>query len=113
MRWAKWMDDLEKDLAALNEKLRAEGDPARVRYAWIEADPYLDDGWVVCAIFELPDYRRDDPSGWPLEMVDKYYRLLFDHYRDNPDVLTDNLFRTADQLADPAHQRGQRIPEHV
>jgi hypothetical protein len=109
----KWMDDLEQDIGALNEKLRAAGDPARVRYAWFEADPYLDDRWVVYATWELPDYRPDDPSAWPLETRDKYYRLLFDHYGDNPDVLTHCSFRTAGQLTEPAQQRGRPIPEPV
>ena len=109
----KWMDDLEKDIGALNEKLRADGDPARIRYAWVEADPYLDDRWVVETIWELPDYRPDDPAGWPLETLDKYDGLLAQQYADNFDVLTHCWYRTAGQLAETAEQRGRPIPEPV
>ena len=105
------MDDLEKDIGDLNVKMCHAGDPARIRYAWIEADPYLDDTWVVITIWELPDFADDDPGGWPYETRDRYFRLLAEHYSDNFDVLTHCVFRTAAQLADPAQQRGQPILE--
>lgn len=104
------IDEIDVKIETINEDLRDMGDPARVRFAWVEPDSYIDDGWVLTAIWELPDYG-DDPEGWPLETLQKYRRLLAAAYADDFDVLTDSLFRTAEDLADPAHQRGRRIPE--
>ena len=104
------LDEIDEVIERLNKDLRDAGDPARIRYAWTDPDPYIDGGWVVTAIWELPDYEND-PGGWPFETLEKYRRLLDEVYADDFDVLTSCLFRTGQELADPVHQRGRRIPE--
>ena len=88
----------------LNAALCSEGDAARVRYFWMEPDyDYLDE-WMVFAIWELPPHGGEC---WPWEMLDKYRQRASDAIGDA--AFSDSYFRTAEQLADPAHQRGVQL----
>ena len=88
----------------LNAALCSEGDAARVRYFWMEPDYDYVDEWMICAIWELPSHGDEC---WPLEMLDKYRRRTREAIGDA--AFSDSLFRTSEQLADPAHQRGVQL----
>ncbi|MCY4631541.1 MAG: hypothetical protein OXE75_11765 [bacterium] len=88
----------------LNDVLCSEGEAARVRYFWIEPDYDCVDEWMICAIWELPPHGGEC---WPLEVLDKYRRCTREAIGDA--AFTHSLFRTSEQLADPAHQRGVQL----
>ncbi len=96
--WAK------RGLENLNEALRSEGDAARVRYVSLEPDFDYDDAWIVLVTWEIPAQGDED---WPPEFLDEYRRRTRDTVRD---VGTAHcLFRTPDEISDPAHQRGATL----
>lgn len=103
-----WDEAIDR-LVKLNSELANVGDPARVRYARVEPDPYLDNKWVAYTVWELPEPDPGDEV-WPLETTSHYRNLLLSCFRDNPWLSASALFRTAKELQDVAHQRGQRIP---
>ena len=103
-----WEEAIER-LVKLNQKLADAGDPARVRYVRFESDPYLEDEWVVHTVWELPEPGPGEEV-WPLETTSNYRRMLHECFRTIPCLSASALFRTADELQDAAHRRGQLIP---
>lgn len=103
-----WDEAIDR-LVKLNVELDKRGDPARIRYARFEPDPYLDDEWVVHTVWELPEPDPGDEV-WPLKTTSGYRMMLHECFRDNPWLSASALFRTADELQDAAHRRGQLIP---
>ncbi len=97
-------DFARKAFDELNAALCSEGDAARVRYFWMEPDYSFVDEWMIYAIWELPPHGGDC---WPLEMLDKYRRRTHEVVGDA--AFTHAFFRTSEQLADPAHQRGVEL----
>lgn len=100
----------ERVLVEINEELARENDFARIRYFRIIPTPGDLDGWVVLPVVELPPYGDD---GWPFEELTRYVDLVADRFRDEPfaeDLLTHCLFRSTDELTNPAHQMGSKVP---
>lgn len=97
----------ERILVQLNNDLARTDDPARIRHFRIIATPGDLDGWVVLPVVELPG---DGDDGWPLEMLDRYADMVAERFRFDEDLLTHCLFRTTEELEDPAHQMGTRVP---
>lgn len=93
-----------KSFEELNAALCSEGDVARVRYFWIEPDFDFDDEWMIFVIWELPEQGDE---GWPLELLDTYRRRTRETIGDA--ALDHCFFRTPEELADPAHQRGVQL----
>ena len=91
-------------LRQLNAALRSEGDDARARYFSVEPDFDFIDEWMVLVTWELPP-----PSGesWPLNVLDHYQERTRDAVGRSTTMLC--LFRTPDEIAEPAHQRGEQL----
>ena len=91
-------------LRQLNALLRSQGDDARVRYLSVEPDFDFDGEWIVIVTWELPP-----PSGesWPLKILDHYAERTRDTVGRAATTLC--LFRTPDEIAEPAHQRGEQL----
>ena len=107
-----WMDEIDDTMAALNGEFRRTGDPARVRYLYLEADPYLEGYWVLSATMELPPPDdTDEPDVWPHETHERYEKILDEIYDDNSHVFTMVEFRTADELAESPPRRGWELCE--
>lgn len=106
-----WDEAIER-LVKLNQELANDGDLARVRFARVEPDPYLDNKWVVYTIWELPEPSPGEEV-WPLETTSAYSNRLYSCFRDNPWLSSSALFRTAEELKDAGHQRGQQVPASV
>lgn len=88
----------------LNAALCSEGDAARVRYFWVEPDYSYVDEWMIYATWELPPHGGEC---WPMEMLDKYRERTHEAIGDA--AFTHAFFRTSEQLADPAQQRGVQL----
>lgn len=97
-------DFIRKIFEELNAALCSEGDVARVRYFWIEPDFDFDGEWMIFVIWELPEQGDE---GWPLELLDTYRRRTRETIGDA--ALDHCFFRTPEELADPAHQRGVQL----
>lgn len=91
-------------LRQLNALLRSQGDDARVRYLSVEPDFDFDGEWIVIVTWELPP-----PSGesWPLKILDHYEERTRDIVGRAATTLC--LFRTPDEITEPAHQRGEQL----
>lgn len=87
-------------------------DPARIRYTRTIPAPDDSEGWVVLPVVELPP-PDDEDEGWPLDELDRYIDMVAERFGKEKtviDLLTHCLFRTAEDLEDPAHQMGRRVP---
>ena len=93
-----------KAFEELNTALCLEGDAARVRCFWIEPDFDFEDEWMIFVIWELP---AQGDEGWPLELLDTYRRRIRETIGDA--ALDHCFFRTPEEFADPAHQRGIQL----
>ena len=93
-----------QSLQELNRALDSEGDDARVRYLSVEPDFDFDGEWIAIVTWELPP-----PSGesWPLKILDHYEERTRDAVGRATTTLC--LFRTPDEIAEPAHQRGEQL----
>ena len=98
------VESARSNLEKLNSALRSEGDTARARYVSVEPDYDFDGEWIVFVTWEIPP-----PSGdaWPLKVLDKYSQRTRDAIGDAGTAHC--LFRTADELAEPSHQRGEQL----
>ena len=98
------VETARQGLRQLNAVLRSESDDARARYLSVEPDFDFVDEWIVIVTWELPP-----PSGetWPLKILDQYE----DRTRNAVGRATTTLclFRTPDEIAEPAHQRGEQL----
>ncbi len=98
------VQEARSGLCQLNSALRSEGDKARVRYLSVEPGFDFLDEWIAIVTWELPP-----PTGesWPLKVLYRYE----DRTRDAVGRATDSvcLFRTPDEIAEPAHQRGEQL----
>jgi len=107
----RYVDDQVYDaLARVNVELAERGEPARVRFASIRPDPYLDDVWLVIATWELPDLAPDQDT-WPLDLIEKYDTLTWESLKAL-EVTPLCEYRTRGELAD-ASQLGRPVPELV
>jgi hypothetical protein len=97
-------------LARLNVELAERGDPARVRYARVTGDLYLEDLWVVIAVWELD--RPPGQDAWPREQLDVYDQLTWERLRDIDEVTIYNRFLTREEIAADPHL-GRPVPELV
>ena len=116
MCWSSWawldIDRIDEDMVRLNEQLRRAGDPARIRYTYLEHDPYLEGYWIVWATLEMPPPDDpDEPDCWLHETHQKYRQILEDFYADEYRIFTMHEFRTAEELAEPGSARGRPVPE--
>jgi len=93
-----------QSLQELNGALCSEGDDARVRYLSVEPDFNFVDEWIVIVTWELPP-----PNGesWPLKVLDNYEERTRNAVGRARTTLC--LFRTPDEIAEPAHQRGEQL----
>jgi hypothetical protein len=103
-------DQVFERLARLNVEMAERGDPARVRFARVTGDMYLEDLWLVIAVWELD--RPPDRDSWPLEQLDVYRRLTWDRLIDLDEVSVYCQFRTSDEIAADPHL-GRPVPELV
>lgn len=104
------LDEAGPALESVNEQLSHSDDPARVRSYYIVADPYSDRRRVVVAQWELPDPETGEET-WPTDTIRRYSRLLWDRFRDIPDVWPLSMFSTAEDLAEPDQRTGKMVPE--
>ena len=108
----RWIDEIDEQMLALNREFQRSGDPARVRYLYLEGDPYLEGHWVLSATLELPPSDdANEPDVWPHETHQKYEQILDSVYDDNPYVFTMVEFRTADDLEESPPARGWALRE--
>ena len=110
-----WHPDLleqsERILAEINKELASSGDSARVRYFRIIPDPHLD-GWVVLPVIELAAQGSGE-DGWPLEEIFRYEDMVLDRFiaeLGRHGLWATCLFRTPEELQDPVHQMGAKVP---
>ena len=104
------IDKSERILTEINEALLSMGDPARVRYFRIMATPGDLDGWVVLPVIELPSEGDD---GWPVDRLSRYRDMVSERFHAVPldeDLWAHCLFRTPEELENPAHRMGAEIP---
>ncbi len=102
----------ERILIRINEDLARTGDPARIRYFRIIADPYDLDGWVVLPVVELP-LTGDGDEGWPREEMFRYRNMVRDRFfaeLGGENLWVTCLFRSREELRDPAHRMGAEVP---
>jgi len=98
------VDAARHGLRQLNTALRSEGDDARARYLSVEPDFDFVDEWIVFVTWELPP-----PTGetWPLKILDHYEQRTREAV--GAEGSTHCLFRTPEEIAEPAHQRGEQL----
>ena len=102
----------ERILIRINEDLARADDPARIRYFRIIAAPYDLDGWVVLPVVELP-LAGDGDEGWPLEEMFRYRNMVrarFFTELGGENLWATCLFRSPEELRDPAHRMGAKVP---
>lgn len=103
----------ERILMRINEDFAQKGDPARIRYFRIIADPYNLDGWVVLPIVELPLPGDGDDEVWPREEMFRYRNVVRDRFFAElgaENLWVTCLFRSPEELRDPAHRMGAQVP---
>ena len=76
-----------------------------MRYFSVEPDFDFEDEWLVLVIWELP--APEDEDGWPVTLLDGYRRRTSETIWDA--ASSECLFRTPEELADRAHQRGIQL----
>lgn len=98
------VQEARQGLRQLNARLRSQGDDARVRYMSVEPDFDFEDESIVIVTWELPP-----PIGesWPLTVLDRYEEQTRDAIGRTTSTLC--LFRTPDEIAETAHQRGEHL----
>ena len=101
----------ESLLIRINEELARMGDPAHIRYLRIIPTPGDLDGWVALPVVELPPHG-DGHDGWPLDEIYRYRDMVADRFiaEFGEDLWATCLFRTPEELRDPAHQMGAKVP---
>lgn len=101
----------ERILMEINEEWARMDDPARIRFLRIIPTPGDLDGWVALPIVELP-HDGDGESGWTLAKLDRYSDMISDRFvtEFGEYLIAHCLFRTPEELQDPAHQRGAELP---
>jgi hypothetical protein len=110
-----WHPDLrarsERILMEINEELARKNDPARVRYLRIIPTPDDLDGWVALPIVEIP-LEGDGDHGLPLAEMYRYADMVAERFTAEfgAYLMAHCLFRTPEELQDPAHQMGMKLP---
>lgn len=102
----------ERILIRINEDLAQTDDPARIRYFRIIAAPHASDVWVVLPVVELP-LAGDGDEGWPLEEMSRYRNMVRDRFFAElgwENLWVTCLFRSPEELWDPAHRMGTKVP---
>lgn len=103
---------LGDDILRLNEHFRRTGDPARVRYAYLNPGRAPDWNVVLWLTLELPPAHDGDEAGRGLrETHYKYQKLVIDFFIHDHPILATCQFRTAEQLAASPPRRGVPVPE--
>ena len=101
----------ERILIQINDELARMGDPARIRYLRIIPTPGDLDGWAALPVVELPP-DGDRRDGWPLEKLNRYRDMVADRFiaEFGEDLWAHCFFRTPEELEDPSHQMGAKVP---
>ena len=110
MRLMHTLDDPSPILASINEYLAESNDPGRIGFYQVNADPYLDDEWVVVAQWVLPDPEEGEEI-WPIETIRRYDRLLWDRFRGVPYAIPLSRFCTAAEVEAADRRLGRPLED--